>query len=57
MESPGVAGADQDWLRSRKCGTKPADPTVECEGPTYEFAVEVAFDDDLRPAQWSLRDP
>lgn len=40
-----AAQHDSDWLGSRKVGTKATDPTVEVEGPSYEFAVEVAFDD------------
>ena len=37
-----AAQHDPDWLGSRKVGTKKKDPTVEVEGASYEFAVEVA---------------
>ena len=51
-----AAQHDPDWLGSRKVGTKVTDPTVEVEGPSYEFAVEVAFDDDLPNGAYAIPD-
>ncbi len=51
-----AAHRDLDWLGSRKVGTKAIDPTVEIEGPSYEFAVEVAFDDDLPNGAYAIPD-
>ena len=51
-----AAQHDPDWLGSRKVGTKKKDPTVEVEGASYEFAVEVAFDDDLPNGAYAIPD-
>ena len=51
-----MAQQDPDWLGSRKVGTKAIDPMVEVEGPSYEFAVEVAFDDDLPNGAYAIPD-
>lgn len=51
-----AAQHDPDWLGPRKVGTKATDPTVEVEGPSYEFAVEVAFDDDLPNGAYAIPD-
>ena len=45
---------DPDWLGSRKVGTKATDPTVEVEGTSYEFAVEVGVDDDLPNGAYAI---
>ena len=49
-----MAARDPDWLGSRKVGTKATDPTVEVEGTSYEFAVEVGVDDDLPNGAYAI---
>jgi len=56
MAATWVAVHDPDWLGSRKCGTKAVDPAVECEGQTYEFAVDVSFDADLPNGPYAIPD-
>ena len=51
-----AAQHDPDWLGSRKVGTKATDPTVEVEGASYEFAVEVGLDDDLPNGPYAVPD-